>query len=230
MMAHLSGSSAVLLQPEVISETPEWIAVAKPAGWLSVPGQDPASPPVLAVWVRSRYPQAFVVHRLDRETSGVILFAQNADAHRQANRWFEKGDIKKQYHFLATSPDGRGPAPMMRLNQPIHGQASLTQAEVRENLGHAFYGWARPQTGRRHQIRIHLARQGHPLLGDPEYGGPREINLRSGALTIPRVALHAARLELPGGVAFECPLPDDFAGWLACLRAERDRSLPGGRP
>jgi 23S rRNA-/tRNA-specific pseudouridylate synthase len=69
-------------------------------------------------------------------------------------------------------------------------------------------------TGRTHQIRIHLSGAGHPILGDTQYQGPRTL----GTLTIPRVALHALRLELPGGEVFESPWPEDFASWVEALR------------
>jgi 23S rRNA pseudouridine1911/1915/1917 synthase len=85
-------------------------------------------------------------------------------------------------------------------------------------VGHAALVEARPETGRTHQLRVHLAHLGAPLLGDPKYGGPRMV----GAVSVPRVMLHAARLELPHPITgaplqFEAPVPADFAELAAAL-------------
>lgn len=202
--------------PQVLNETPEWLVLSKPSGWLSIPGRGEASA-VLYDWVRERYPEALVVHRLDRETSGVILFARCPEAHRRANGWFQDRKTKKIYDFLATGEPVR---PILKINSPIEGAASLTQVEIRERFGSShFLGVARPLTGRRHQIRIHLSQEGFPLLGDSLYNGAKEVLLTSGTrLSIPRVALHARILELPSGEKFEAPLTEDFSSWIQALR------------
>jgi 23S rRNA-/tRNA-specific pseudouridylate synthase len=193
--------------PRVIATTPDWLAVDKPAGWLTIPGRAPGIP-ALSEWASGPAGgKAWVVHRLDRETSGVVLFARTAEAHRRANEWFRRHQARKTYECLAAGKPG---APVLRLDAPVEGAPSVTQVEVVERFGDAgFLARARPLTGRRHQIRIHLAEAGHPLWGDAAYGGPPRAE---------RVALHASRLELPDGSVFEAPWPEDFAGWVRAAR------------
>jgi 23S rRNA-/tRNA-specific pseudouridylate synthase len=162
----------------------------------------------------------WVVHRIDLETSGVVLFARTAESHRQANQWFESHEVRKQYDFLAS---GNPSQPVMKLSTPIEGRPSVTQIEVKERWGSAFLGRAIPLSGRRHQIRIHLSKKGHPILGDRDYGGKSQLespDLQS-PIEVKRVALHAYRLELPGGEKFEAPWPDDFRNWVEAMRSTR---------
>ncbi|MEO5968767.1 MAG: RNA pseudouridine synthase [Bdellovibrionia bacterium] len=208
--------------PEIISETAQWLVLSKPSGWLTIPGRDSSRPgitpaPVLSEWAKQKFPTLFVVHRLDRETSGVVLFARTAEDHQQANLWFQNRKVKKIYHCLA---QGQPPTPVLKINLPIAGASSITQVEVKESYPQGFLAQVLPRTGRRHQIRIHLSKNGFPILGDTLYGGPKEISLSAGTLSIPRVALHASSLELPGGETFKAALPPDFAFWLVQLRKE----------
>ena len=208
----------VLELPKLIAETPDFWVVDKPAGWLTKapdharPGR--AAEPVLHQWLsRDRSAKAWVIHRLDRETSGLVLFARSADAHRRACLWFEKRQAKKLYDCLASGTAG---APVLRFDAPIEGKRCLTQVECVKQGPTAFLGRVRLETGRRHQIRIHLSRAGHPLLGDSRYGGPSDWSPAAGApaMRVGRVALHARRLELPEGAgAWESPWPRDFALW-----------------
>lgn len=209
--------------PRVIALTSGWIAVDKPSGWLTIPGRGqrsssaPSKAPVLAEWLEKELgARIWVVHRIDRETSGLVLFARSAEAHREASLWFQRHQVKKQYDLLAEGVPG---APILRIGKPIGGASSITQIERRESYGACFLARATPVTGRRHQIRIHLAGRGHALLGDVEYQGRKELVVGDRTLLIGRVALHAARLELPGGESFEAPWPGDFQGWVDFLRA-----------
>jgi len=209
--------------PQILRQTDQWIVVYKPPGWLTIPGRPSkkeageCSPlAVLIDWVRIQEANAWVVHRLDRDTSGVVLFARNPEAHRRANEWFQKHQVKKAYDCLAI---GLPKSPMMRLKNPIEGASSLTQVEVKESYLEGFLARVVPFTGKRHQIRIHLSREGHPLWGDPEYGGLFEVTIGKTPVTINRVALHSARLELPTREVFEAPWPDDFKSWVDQLRA-----------
>jgi tRNA pseudouridine32 synthase/23S rRNA pseudouridine746 synthase/23S rRNA pseudouridine955/2504/2580 synthase len=210
-----------ILEPIILSETVEWLVVSKPAGWLTIPGRPGLGPkrpkreeapiPVLSEWA-SRNRKIWVTHRLDRETSGVVLFALTEEAHRKANGWFSAHQMKKVYDALAVGSPGM---PMFKSKQPIEGAASVTQFEVREKFASgAFLVRARPSTGRRHQIRIHLSQEGYPILGDSLYKGPKSF----AGIEISRVALHAAKLELPSGESFEAEWPEDFSGWVSALR------------
>ncbi len=139
---------------------------------------------------------AFIVHRLDRFTSGVMLIAKTKEFHRTANTWFEKRIVKKTYHFLASPPPSR---PAVQIKTPVDGKPAQTLFEVLEKTPRVFYGKATPLTGRFHQIREHAAEAGFPLLGDRAFGGAPG----------PRVCLHAHSLETPAGT-FIAPLARDL--------------------
>lgn len=207
--------------PQMIAETPDWWVVSKPPGWLCIPGRSSQEgrgvDPVLTEWLKNvTSSPVWVVHRIDRETSGLVLFARSPHSHALANAWFSQRKIKKNYRFLA---QGRLGFPFLKINEPIQGAPSMTQVERLENYPHACLAQAFPRTGRRHQIRIHLAHQGFPLLGDSLYGGPKEVQLAEGqVLKVNRVALHASALELPSGEKFSCADPLDFAHWVSVLR------------
>lgn len=217
-----AGSPAKRLPatPTVLAKTEHWLVVDKPAGWLSIPGRaSPASradgPRVVSEWAGAEHGPVWVVHRLDRETSGVLLFARSAEAHRLANGWFAAHEVRKGYDLLAA---GAMNAPVERVAVPIEGARSVTQVELKSGFAGCFLARAVPLTGRRHQIRIHLASRGTPILGDSRYGGPESVDGASG-LRIERVALHAARLQLPTREVFEAPWPADFSAWVERLRA-----------
>jgi len=191
----------VLCEPLILADTKSWIVVNKPSGWLSIAGRGQPGVPVLVDWLEQRWEGIWVVHRLDIETSGVMLFARSAEAHRLANNWFSSHEVRKVYEFLAS---GEPRSPTFIIKDEIAGKRACTQVEVLERFGkERFLGRALPVTGRRHQIRLHLARQGLPLLGDIQYGGdPRGVG---------RVALHAASLRLPSGEEFRASWPEDFS-------------------
>ncbi|NDD91126.1 RNA pseudouridine synthase [bacterium] len=205
-------------EPRLINQTPQWWVVDKPAHWLSVPGR--SEKPVVLEWLRQKHGEAWVVHRLDEETSGVMLFARSEAAHRLACQWFTEHSVRKVYEFLA---QGSPRLPVFKVNQAIEGKPSSTQVEVQERFAlsagaapECFVGRARPLTGRRHQIRIHLSGSGFPICGDRKYGGA--FSLAPG-VEVARVALHASSLGLPSGEAFESPWPADFSQWVSQFRA-----------
>lgn len=201
--------------PQVLAQTPKWLVISKPPGWLSIPGRDPGAAGVLSEWASAQFGKVWVVHRLDRETSGLILFARTAEAHREAGIWFQKHQVKKFYDCLAS---GIPAAPVLKIQHPIEGSPSTTQAEIRESFAEGFLARVRLVTGRRHQIRIHLSKEGFPLWGDAQYGGAPSVVLGDHELKVGRVALHSSRLELPSGEKFDAPWPEDFAGWVQALR------------
>jgi 23S rRNA pseudouridine1911/1915/1917 synthase len=172
-----------------------------------------------------------VVHRLDRETSGVTLLGRTSEAAAALGQAFQRGEVHKTYLALCARPPepaaGTVDAPLGPVpGRPgLHrvtpgGDAALTRyrtlATTPEPAATTPAGVtlveARPATGRTHQVRVHLAHVGAALLGDPRYGGPRRLGDRE----VPRVMLHAWRLELPhplsgAPLAFEAPIPPDFA-------------------
>lgn len=197
-------------------------AVDKPAG---VPAQPTLTsdrgtlPELLAALLGG---PVTLVHRLDRETSGVTVFARSAAAAAALAEAFRTGVPEKTYLALTARPpappDGRLEAalgkdpgrPGLRRVDAGGDPAATRYRTLRAGPGAALVE-ARPETGRTHQIRVHLAHLGAPLLGDPRYGGPRRV----GETAVPRVMLHAARLVLPhpisgASMVLEAPVPDDL--------------------
>ncbi|MBI5069859.1 MAG: RluA family pseudouridine synthase [Deltaproteobacteria bacterium] len=169
------------------------------------------------------------VHRLDRETSGAVVLARTREAAAALSLAFREGTAAKRYLALCarapSPPEGRidlplGPDPRRPGRRMVlpSGEPAVTgwRTLAVGPSGEAAVE-ARPETGRTHQIRVHLAHLGAPLLGDARYGGPRRLL----ELAVPRVMLHALRLELPhpltgAPLRFEAPLPADL---LAVARA-----------
>ena len=225
----------------ILHEDRQVIAVDKPAGLLTVPGRGTDEP---ALWaeVRAMAPEALPVHRLDRDTTGVVLFAVTADAHRALNAAFESRRAEKTYLALVRgdfTAARRVDLPLLEGRGRVRagGDGALpaqTRFEPKERFGSFTFCTCRPRTGRRHQIRVHLAEFGHPLAIDPRYGEKEPLrvgDLWSGApdpdtVVLDRTPLHAAALRIPnpgkrGWLWIESPLPDDMARCLDLLRAAR---------
>ena len=190
-------------QPQLLYQDDSFCVVDKPVGWVVIPSRPAGRDPVLVDWAYQEMKKmgagAWVVHRIDRETSGLVLFAKNADAHREASIWFEHGKIEKTYRFVA---HGKPMSPVFRVATPIEEKKSITQFQVLQQKKDLFLGDARLVTGRRHQIRIHLSSLGHVIAGDFRYHAPE-----SG---FKRMALHAFRLKLPTGPVVESVWPVDL--------------------
>ena len=187
-----------------------WLLVAdKPAGLLCVPGRGPDKADCLAARVTAQWPDALVVHRLDMATSGLVVFGRGAAMQRALSIAFAERRVHKQYEAvvagLVAGEQGEIDLPLaadwpQRPRQrvdPLAGKPSLTRWQVLAR--DAASGTSRlrlcPVTGRTHQLRVHLAAVGHPILGDALYAGPTE------AAAAPRLLLHACALQieaLPG--------------------------------
>lgn len=166
--------------------------------------------------------RVWVVHRIDKATSGLVVFALDAAAHKRVSQAFERRTVRKTYlaAVLGDAHDGLSAAPLKtfgsgRVGPSPEGKPSRTRWRVRERYQGAALLEVEPETGRRHQIRAHLYAVGHPVLGDNKYGRPRPVG---GA---PRLMLHAWRLDLPDGrggiLSLEAPPPADFQSVLAGL-------------
>lgn len=195
------------------------IALDKPSGLLSVPGRSDAARDSLASRVQARFPEALTVHRLDMETSGVLVMARNREAHRALSIAFERRETDKLYVAVLTGvlaqQSGSVDLPLIAdwPNRPLQkvdfeeGKPSLTHYRViaREE-GRSRVELA-PVTGRSHQLRVHMLSIGHPILGDALYA-PEAVWRAA-----PRLMLHAQTLKLRhprSGEALELTAPPPF--------------------
>jgi tRNA pseudouridine32 synthase/23S rRNA pseudouridine746 synthase len=218
------------------------LAVDKPPGRIVIPGRgtDERS---LREELEAVHGRLWVVHRLDRGTSGVLLFARTAEAHRTVNLAFDRGEPAKRYLALvrgsppaerridvALAPARRGRMRPARPGDPRGKAAATTVRLLSAFPPRAWAGGALalvealPETGRTHQIRVHLAAAGLPLAVDPDYGDPDPLRGPDARVLLARTPLHAARLEVrhPRGghpLAIEAPTPADLAEALAALAA-----------
>lgn len=175
--------------------------VNKPSGLLTVPGRGPEKADCLLERARMQFPSALIVHRLDMETSGLVILALNPDSHRALSRLFEQRAVDKQYTARVAGrteqASGEIDLPIMKdwPNRPLQkvdiaaGKPSLTHWRVLEQETMVTRLELTPMTGRTHQLRVHLNAIGHPILGDSLYGTPVS---RAGAR---RLQLHASRLS-----------------------------------
>jgi len=216
---------------QLLHQARDWVVVAKPAGLLVIPGRGEEEGPSARELLEAQLGrQVFVVHRLDRDTSGALAFALTAEAHRSLSMAFEAGKIEKTYWALVEgrmtepadvqvplAPARRG---RMRPTRPgEQGKAARTLVRPLETFAQATLVEATPLTGRTHQIRVHLRSLGHPLLVDPQYGRRLPVT----GLGLARTPLHAYRLSVPAlpGVppaTVQAALPEDLAGALRVLR------------
>lgn len=227
--------------PELLASTEAFVYVAKPAG-LHTHRLRPGDPPALADWVAARFPECAAagldareggaVHRLDRDTSGVVAFARRRDAFLAARAAFAEARVGKHYMAVTTCPFDHAwppaPGPWLTVSgDAVDVRAPLGPGSGRERVvvrpdgqpAHTRVAPVSPPgarrlwslelyTGRRHQARVHLAWLGLPIVGDALYGGDPG----------PRLYLHALRLDLSQAVAGEqpitAPLPPEFAAAL----------------
>ena len=186
---------------ELIHEDHELLVVNKPAGLLSVPGKGDHLKDCLITRLQAAFPEALLVHRLDMDTSGVIVFARPPAAQRHLGLQFEKRMMKKSYLALVWGQvDGKEGVIDLPLivdwpNRPLQkvchetGRAAVTEWKVLRHDETSTRMRLFPQTGRSHQLRVHMRELGHPILGDPFYAtGP--------ARDFPRLMLHAETLRL----------------------------------
>ena len=187
-----------MADPYVIASTACWVITGKPSGLLSVPGKGPEKADCLYSRLREIFPGLLVVHRLDQPTSGLMVWALTAACQRELSRQFEQRQVKKEYEALI---GGRLPSPEgtmelrqrldvdhrpLQIRDDLRGKLSVTRWRVLEEQAESvsrvrLY----PETGRTHQLRLHMASLGAPILGDRLYGGSEA----------PRLMLHASRLE-----------------------------------
>lgn len=239
----------------IIFENEQFIVINKPAGMLSVPDRI-QSEPSLKDFLKERYGEIYTVHRLDKGTSGVIVFAKDEDTHKQLSQLFEGRDVAKYYlglvHGIVSPPVGSVNAPIMehpasngKMITHTKGKPSLTDYEVLESF--SLFSWVkfRIHTGRTHQIRVHMQHIGNSIVCDDLYGDASPVylsaikrnyklskNEESERPILARLALHSWQLlfELDGEqYSFEAEIPKDLKALLQQLRkgtASRTRQRP----
>ena len=194
------------------------LVVNKPSGLLTVPGKELKHHDSLELRIKIEYPNSFLVHRLDMDTSGVIIFALSKSTQRSLNLQFEKRIVKKLYEARVfgniTEDNGFIDLPLIVdwPNRPLQkidakeGKSALTHWQVLDREGDVTRVALMPETGRTHQLRVHMMSLGHTILGDRFYGNVAEINLAN------ELQLHAKDLMIihpKNGkkITFKAPLP-----------------------
>jgi 23S rRNA pseudouridine955/2504/2580 synthase/23S rRNA pseudouridine1911/1915/1917 synthase len=232
------------MRPEIIFENEYFVAVNKPAGLLSIPdrlGQELS----LKQLLKDRYGEIYTVHRLDKDTSGIIVFAKDETTHKQLSQSFEGREVEKYYLGLVQgipfnkqdSVDAsimEHPGKTGKMITHVKGKASLTDYEVLESF--RLYSWMqfRIHTGRTHQIRLHMQHIGHPIVCDDLYGDAQPVLLSAlkkkfklskaaeeEKPLLSRLALHSHRLSFDlNGERFEleAELPKELRALLQQLR------------
>ena len=239
---HPPSSSGIEAEPiplKIIFEDEVMLVVNKPAGMVVHPAPGHAKGTLVNALLSycsdlsgiGGIERPGIVHRLDKDTSGVVLIAKNEIAHRVLANQFKNREIKKAYLALVRgivkpasgiieSSIGRHKINRKKMTATLNqGREAETSYEVLETLGHFSYLRLFPKTGRTHQIRVHLASIHHPVLGDKLYGG----KVAEPHLNISRQALHAHRIEINHPINkkplfFEAPIPSDIKNYLTKFR------------
>ena len=238
---------------DILHEDSQIIILNKPAGLVTHPGRG-VHQGTLVNGLVGRYrslsgiygaSRPGIVHRLDKDTSGVMVVARTDSAHIDLSRQFERREVEKTYLALVWGvPPKEGTIEANLVRDPnnrvlfrssnTRGRAAVTNFRAIEHFNGFTFLEVRPLTGRTHQIRVHLAFIGHPIFGDKSYRGvrppegiPKEqrIIVNQMKRDLPRQALHAYRLEFihptsKEKIRFEAPVPTDMAAALSILRQE----------
>jgi len=240
------------LSEHIIYQDENLVVINKPSGVLTVP--DRMGNISLKNYLQQSFGEIFTVHRLDKDTSGVVVFAKNEATHKQLSQLFEGREVEKYYVGLAlgklTEPKGTIDASI--IEHPVKkglmvtnkkGKTSQTDYEVLETF--RFFTWIQFQihTGRTHQIRVHMKHLGHPIVCDELYGDGKPILLSSlkkkfklskneeeERPILARLALHSHKLKFKLNdkeFDFEAPLPKDLR---ACLQQLRNTASASPNP
>ncbi len=229
----------------IIDETTDYIALNKPAGLLSIPDREGKDISLKKLLIE-KFGNIFTVHRLDRDTSGLIIFAKTEEAHKNVSQQFEERKTEKIYQglVLGSLAEKKGTIDAPIAEYPVKkglmtvyrkGKESITDYEVLEDF--KVFSWVQFQihTGRTHQIRVHAKHIGHPIVCDELYGDGKPVLLSSlkhkfklskneweEKPLLNRLALHSLSLKFANQkeetVELEAPLPKDFKALLQQLR------------
>lgn len=227
---------------EIVFEDEDLILVNKPAGILSIPDRYDPNRKNLYQTLQKNRSQVFIVHRLDRQTSGLIIFAKNSIAHKLLQEQFEGNKVEKYYQCIVHGvPPREGqievpikmhPHKKLMITHP-KGKPSKTAYSVVEDFKRYAFLQVQIHTGRTHQIRVHFQSIHHPLLVDPEYGGLERFFLSSIKTRyrgreeekplLERVALHAWKISFDHPrsnqkLTYESSLPKDLKAVVQQMR------------
>jgi len=229
----------------VLLEDPAFLVVDKPAGFLVIPDRYDVLAPVVSTRLEDAYGKLLTVHRLDKDTSGALIYARNPEAHAALSKAFESRAVEKAYRAVVLGepewdetvceiPLAPDADPMHRtVADSANGKPSRTRFKVLGRYGKYTLVEARPETGRTHQIRVHLKALGHPVACDRLYGDGRPVKLSAFKRKwrgdefdekplLSRVGLHAWSLAFPhpatlARVEVEAPYPRDLRALSAQL-------------
>ncbi len=234
---------------EIIFENDDFIAVNKASGTLTIPDRYDDTQMSVYKFLQQKYEKVFIVHRLDRDTSGLVLFAKKEDSHKYLSQLFEQRKIEKIYLGIihgslaikkgsVNEPITEHPYQKGAMTVTKKGKPSITDYEVQED--YAIYSLVQfiIHTGRTHQIRVHMKFEGHPIICDPLYGDGKPILLSSFKRKyklsqhdeeerpiLSRLALHSAKLNFTDAKgklhSIEAPLPKDMKALLQQLKKNR---------
>lgn len=234
------------MAPKVIHETPNYIVVDKPSGWITNSSSTTTNQPVLQDWIRDNleFPisksiefRSGIVHRLDKETSGIIIIAKNENSFQELQKQFKDRIVSKTYVALAHGeinpksgtinvPVGRLPWRRDRFGVLPGGRSSMTKYSVVEVLNAKKESFSlvelHPKTGRTHQLRIHLKHINHPIVSDNFYAGRKTA--RNDRKWCPRLFLHAKGISFVDPktdqvVDYESPLPSDLSSVIDQIKS-----------
>jgi 23S rRNA pseudouridine1911/1915/1917 synthase len=217
----------------VVFEDASLLVIDKPAGLVVHPGSGNWSGTMMNALLHhapqlAAVPRAGIVHRLDKDTSGLLVVAKTLEAQTDLVRQLQARSVSRQYFAIAIgrleqsgrveAPIGRHPVQRVKMTVTRGGKPAVTRYRILENFTACTALECSLETGRTHQIRVHMASLGHPLLGDPVYG-----RATPHLPPFPRQALHAARLGLVHpdsgtGMHWKSPLPEDLLNLLDQLR------------
>jgi 23S rRNA pseudouridine955/2504/2580 synthase/23S rRNA pseudouridine1911/1915/1917 synthase len=231
---------------QIIYQDNDLVAINKPSGWLTIPDRYDAELPSVKKWFELKGEPIFIVHRIDRDTSGLLLLARNEESHKFFNQQFEQRTLTKIYFGLVTGnmtedegtfdqPIESHPTLLGKMRVGRKGKSAITHYKVEQRF--KGYTWVRFQieTGRTHQIRVHLQNAGHALVCDPLYGSESPLFLSSikrkkfnlskhedeERPLLSRLALHASSVEykeLDGKeISINAPLSKDLDATLKQL-------------
>lgn len=234
----------------IIAENENWVALNKPSGLLSIPDREGKEVSLKSLLIE-KYTDIYTVHRLDKDTSGLIVFAKNITTHKHLSLQFEGRQTKKIYQGLVIGalPEEKGSFSSSIAEHPakngtmvIHknGKESLTDFEVLEDFGIYSLIQFQIHTGRTHQIRVHMKDYGHPIVCDEVYGDGKPVlissfkkkyNLSKDELEerpiLGRLALHSFQLgfnDINGtSIELEAELPKDMRATLQQLRKRKKK-------